>query len=179
MQTPGPRSAARRFRARLGDRSFDITLTAGATEGAVAIDGRPVDVAFDPVGDATFALHVDGRSRTVHVAPAPDGRLRVTIDGRTVDVAVQDERALLMERFGLAAAETAGLREVRAPMPGLVLSVAVAPGQAVEAGSPLLVLEAMKMENELRAEAAGTVAAVHVGPGVAVGKNALLIEFEA
>src|SRR5690606_37538113 len=82
------------------------------------------------------------------------------------------------ERFGMDTGASAAQREVRAPMPGLVLQVLVAPGDAVEEGQGLVVLEAMKMENELRAPAAGTVAAVHVAPGVAVGKNALLMEME-
>jgi pyruvate carboxylase subunit B len=94
-------------------------------------------------------------------------------------VEVKDERGLLLERFGLAEAVEDRAREVRAPMPGLVVSVLVAPGRQVRAGEGLVVLEAMKMENELRAAADGTVKAVHVAPGDAVGKNALLVEFEA
>ena len=74
--------------------------------------------------------------------------------------------------------DAAADREIQAPMPGLVLRVLVAPGDAVEAGQGVVVLEAMKMENELTAPAAGTVAAVHAAPGDAVAKNDLLVEVD-
>lgn len=98
--------------------------------------------------------------------------------GREFDVHIKDERDLLLERYGLAETAAAGTQAIRAPMPGLVLSVAVEPGQHVSEGTGLAVLEAMKMENELRAEHDGTVKAVHVSPGDAVGKNDLLLELE-
>ncbi len=172
-------ASARRFRARSGDYAFDVVVTPGAHQLALTLDDRTVAAVFDPVDAHRFALALDSRNVPVIVEPLPDGRLRVTVDGRTIDVAVQDEKDLLLERFGIAAGAAGGLREVRAPMPGLVLSVSVAPGQPVEAGAGLLVLEAMKMENELKADAAGVVKSIHVAPGDAVSKNTLLIEFEA
>ena len=69
----------------------------------------------------------------------------------------------------------AGERVVKSPMPGRVVKVLVAKGDAVEVGQGLVVLEAMKMENEVRAKAAGTVAEVHVTPGAAVEGNAKLV----
>jgi len=102
----------------------------------------------------------------------------VTIAGRRTDVRVKDERALLMEAFGLDDQGPAG-GEVRAPMPGLVLDVRVAPGDEVTVDEGLIVLEAMKMENELKAPASGTVVAIHAKAGDAVEKNTLLIEIDA
>jgi biotin carboxyl carrier protein len=67
---------------------------------------------------------------------------------------------------------------VKAPMPGLVVRVQVEPGQAVGAGVGVLVLEAMKMENELRAATAGIVRAVRVRPGEAVEKGQVMVEFD-
>ncbi|HMB90120.1 MAG TPA: acetyl-CoA carboxylase biotin carboxyl carrier protein subunit, partial [Rhodothermales bacterium] len=106
-------------------------------------------------------------------------RVRVTLRGRQIEVQIKDQRALLLERFGLDDAGAAAQREAHAPMPGLVLRVLVEPGQQVEAGDGLVVLEAMKMENELRAQAPGTIAAIHVNPGDAVSKNALLLEIDS
>ncbi|HJP60192.1 MAG TPA: acetyl-CoA carboxylase biotin carboxyl carrier protein subunit, partial [Gemmatimonadaceae bacterium] len=65
-----------------------------------------------------------------------------------------------------------------APMPGLIVRVNVAPGDAVEAGQGVVVMEAMKMENELRATGPGKVRSVEVAPGVAVEKGALLVALE-
>ena len=162
------------FRATVGDHTYEIEI-----EGDVlTIDGEACDYVFERIADGRYALLLDGRSVSVFLEPLPDGRLRVTRRDRTVDVDLKDRRALLMERYGMERRDLETARVGRAPMPGLVLSVHVAPGQEVRQGDGLLVLEAMKMENELQAAGSGTVKAVHVSPGQAVGKNALLLEVE-
>jgi pyruvate carboxylase subunit B len=162
------------FRARVGDRTYDIVLE----DGRLRVDGEPKEHAFEILRTGYVSLIVDGRSVPVAVERTDDATLQVTIDGRRTEVQVKDERALLLEEFGLDEA-LAGGGEVRAPMPGLVLDLFVTEGETVEADQGLAVLEAMKMENELRAPARGTVTAVHAAPGDAVDKNQLLIEIEA
>lgn len=164
----------RTFRALLNDRAFDITLE-GDT---LTVNDASVEYGFETVGDGYFSLLVDGRSVPVVVTPLDDGRLRVSINGRAQVVRVQDEHDLLLERFGLEEAAAGAEREVRAPMPGLVLNVMVTEGQTVQKGDGLLVLEAMKMENELRAPAGGVVQTIHVATDEAVDKDALLIEID-
>jgi pyruvate carboxylase subunit B len=164
----------RPFRALINDRAFDITLE----DDVLTVDDEPVPYSFERVGDGYFSLVVNGRSVPVVVTPMDDGRLRVSMNGRAQVVHVQDEHDLLLERFGLAEAAAGAERDVRAPMPGLVLSVMVTEGQTVQEGDGLLVLEAMKMENELRAPAAGVVQAIHVATDEAVDKDALLIEID-
>jgi len=168
----------------LGDHAFDLDPDGGG----VRLDGRPHDARFERLGGPaeapTYLLVLDGRPHVVTLERTPSGnptggtQVRATVQNHAVEATVKDETALLLERFGMDTGASAAQREVRAPMPGLVLQVLVAPGDAVEEGQGLVVLEAMKMENELRAPAAGTVAAVHVAPGVAVGKNELLMEME-
>lgn len=164
--------ADRTFRALVNDRTVDITLD----DSSLTLDGTSVHHSFEPVGEAYFSLLMDGRSVPVVVTPVDGDRLRVSIDGWTQIVRVQDEQDLLLERFGLDEAAGAAEREVRAPMPGLVLRVMVTEGEQVQKGDGLLVLEAMKMENELRAPAAGVVQVIHVATDEAVDKDALLIE---
>ena len=106
------------------------------------------------------------------------GTTRVWVDGAPVEVETRTDADLLLERFGLDVGDAAADREVHAPMPGLVLRVLVEPGDEVAEGQGVVVLEAMKMENELTAPAAGTVAAVHVAAGDAVAKNDLLVEVD-
>ncbi len=77
-----------------------------------------------------------------------------------------------------AAAATVGPSRLEAPIPGKVVKVHVSVGDEVEAGQPLVVLEAMKMENELTAEQAGKVIAVHVEPGQIIDTGGLLVELE-
>jgi pyruvate carboxylase subunit B len=162
------------FRALVGDRSYDFTFE----DGQLFVDGEPKDYTFEVLRKGYVSLIVDGTSVPVAVEPTSDDTLQVTIGGRRTEVTVKDERALLLEEFGLDEA-LAGGGEVRAPMPGLVLDLFVEEGEAVEAEQELLVLEAMKMENELRAPARGTVTAIHVASGDAVDKNQLLVEIEA
>lgn len=145
---------------------------------AIEVNGQTHTYRFEPLDTHRYSLVLDDQSLPVVVEDLPNGNVRITLDGHRSDVHVKDAKALLLERFGLSDGSSTASREVRAPMPGLVLAVAVTPGQAVQAGDPLVVLEAMKMENELRAEADAIVQTVLVNPGDAVGKNEVLIEFE-
>jgi pyruvate carboxylase subunit B len=107
--------------------------------------------------------------------PGPEARWALGIAGERVEVAVVDERTRAIRALTARPDAPGGETTVRAPMPGLVVRVEVAPGQRVERGAGLVVVEAMKMENELRAPVAGVVRAVHVGVGVAVEQGAPLV----
>ena len=106
-----------------------------------------------------------GGSREVNV-DANGGCFEVAIDGR--------HRAV----EAVAAAQAGGPSQLKAPIPGKVVSVKVAPGDEVAPGQALIVLEAMKMENELASEQAGRVVAVHVDAGATVESGQLLVEME-
>ena len=147
-----------------------VDLPSGAIR--VHVDGRPSDV------DAVAA----GRQLSVrcdaHVVDlTTEGTLpeiRVIASGSRLHVRVESERTASAPRTGRAGAGH-GEKVVRSPMPGRVVKVLVAKGELVEAGQGLVVLEAMKMENEVRARAAGTVADVHVLAGTPVEANAKLV----
>ena len=158
-------------------RTDALSLRLDRDGGALTLDGDAADVRLEPLGGGSYLLREGDRSRVVTVEAAPAGPT-VWVDGTPIAVGIKTRADLLLERFGLDTGDAAAEREIRAPMPGLVLRVLAAPGDAVEAGQGLVVLEAMKMENELRAPAAGTVAAVHASAGDAVGKNDLLAEID-
>jgi biotin carboxyl carrier protein len=164
-----------RYRVEINDSTFDVVLESGQ----LSVNGEPVECTLEPVGEGSYTLIVDGRSALAMVLPDPSEGLQVWIEGHNLLLRVKDEQALLLEKFGVAGASDTAHKEIRAPMPGLVLSLFVEPGQQIQTGAGLLVLEAMKMENELRAPADGIVRAVHVSPGQPVVKNQLLIEFDA
>lgn len=161
------------YRALVGDRTIDISIE----DDQLIVDGEPKPFTFEVLRDGYVSMIVDGKSIPVSVEPASDGQMRVTIDGQRTVVQVKDERDLLVDEFGLGDEEAAG-GVVRAPMPGLVLDLLVSEGDEVEAEQGLLVLEAMKMENELKAPSGGIVGAIHVESGQAVDKEDLLIEIE-
>jgi len=105
------------------------------------------------------------------------GRYALWMDGYRYEVEALDERTRAIRDL-TAAAQGGGPRPLVAPMPGLIVRVQVSIGDEVQGGASLVVMEAMKMENELRAASAGKVRAIHVAPGQTVDKGALLIELE-
>lgn len=104
--------------------------------------------------------------------------LDIKVNGNLYKVQVQDPFDQLLKKLGLDMASSAKINEVKAPMPGLVLGVKVEAGQEVVKDDPLMVLEAMKMENVLKSPGEAKVKKVHVKAGDAVEKNTVLIEFE-
>ena len=147
-----------------------------ATVDGVAAAVRLIDVPDTPVRLVTVgeAVHrVVARRRGVR------GLYTLWVDGRRYDVEALDERTRAIRDLSAQSARAAGPAPLVAPMPGLVVRVNVAPGDEVQAGQGLVVMEAMKMENELRAPAAGRVARVHAEPGTAVEKGAVLVEIDS
>ncbi len=163
--------AGTHYRVVLGEREVDVYLDGSRA----TIDGQAYDVSLAPIPGG-YSLLVDGVSYRVAGAVDDAHGIALAINGVHRDATVKDARTLLLEAYGGDAAATDKSREVRAPMPGLVVNVMVRAGEEVARGDGLVILEAMKMENELRAGEPGTIAAVHVSDGDAVSKNQLLIE---
>ena len=143
----------------------------------VLVGGEAVDVHLAPLpGTPLYHLLLGGESWTVAAQPLEgDGQWAMGVVGERMEVAVHDEQSRKAEVVAAAAPGAAGPVVVRAPMPGLVVRVEVADGQRVDAGAGLVVVEAMKMENELRAPRAGVVQTVHVMAGQTVEKGMALV----
>ncbi len=143
-------------------------------EGAVRLDGVQVEVDLQSIdGGFHYSLLLGAASHEVFVERCEDVCL-VTLGGQRYRVQVEDERA---RRTGeqRVAVEEVGEAEVVSPMPGVVVAVLVETGQEVRTGEGLLILEAMKMENEIRAPRTGVVEAVHVSAGERVSQDDVLI----
>jgi pyruvate carboxylase subunit B len=152
----------------------------------IEVDGEQVTVAGRThiatlgtiPGTPIRQLLLDGRSESVAVEQGGGGRWAITRVGERWEVEVLDERTRHIRSLAGGGDKARGPAVLKAPMPGLVVRVNAQPGAKIAAGVGVIVLEAMKMENELRAAAAGTVRAVRVGPGEAVEKGQVLVEFE-
>ncbi|HEY7457940.1 MAG TPA: acetyl/propionyl/methylcrotonyl-CoA carboxylase subunit alpha [Xanthobacteraceae bacterium] len=128
-------------------------------------------------GDPVWQGLVDGKEIAVAVRPLPNGFL-LTHRGTRAKAYVYTEREAALAKLMPARSVADAGKVVRCPMPGLVLSIAVAAGQEVKAGETIAVVEAMKMENVLRAERDGTVREIKVKPGDSVAVDAAIVEFE-
>ena len=100
------------------------------------------------------------------------------IRGETVTVQLKDELDLLVEKLGMAQQAEILVKEITAPMPGLIVGLAVETGQEISKGDSVLTLEAMKMENVIKSPVDGTVGTIHVKAGDSVDKNQVLVSFE-
>ena len=126
------------------------------------------------VEPGVYSVVVSGRSYEVRVQDATEG-YSVAVGGRNYEVVIRDPRRR-SRRDG--AWQAAGPRAIRAPMPGKIVRVKVAVGDTVEEGDGLIVVEAMKMQNELKAPKDGTVSAVEVEEGDSVAAGAVLVVVE-
>jgi pyruvate carboxylase subunit B len=152
----------------------------------VEVDGERVTVAGEThhatlgtiPGTPLRQLLLDGRPLVLSVEALGRGRWALTPAGERLEVEVLDERTRHIRTLTGATDQRRPADVLKAPMPGLVIRVQANPGDAVAAGAGLVVLEAMKMENELKAAAPGVVKRVLVAPGEAVEKGQVLVEFE-
>lgn len=128
---------------------------------------------------ASFRMTVGESVHTVTVLPGnrPGQPLRFLCDDEYWELDVRDPIDLLASALGDAGA-SGGIEEILSAMPGVIRKILVEPGESVEAGQPLLILEAMKMENEVGSPIGGTVASIEVSPGDTVATGALLARID-
>lgn len=144
------------------------------------LDGVDFDV--DVITDEKNRYHILLNNRSVN-AELLDMNFelktaRVKVNNTVYSVSLKDQFDDLLKSLGMEMTSVVKLKNVKAPMPGMVLSVVTEVGQIVEKDTPLVILEAMKMENVIKSPAAGIVKRVNAIQGNAVEKNAVLIEFE-
>ncbi len=157
----------------LGDREIEVEVDGER----VTVGGRTVVVHRSTIaGTPLHQVMIDGRSLLVPLERLGPGRWSVTAWGERRDATVLDERAKQIEGLVRRAEPATQGGVIKAPMPGLVLRIPVSVGQEVAAGQGVLVLEAMKMENEIKAPAPGVVIGIPVQPGQAVEKGQVLLQ---
>jgi biotin carboxyl carrier protein len=163
------------FIARIENHHFEIENS----ENGFIVNGKPVTWDLASIRDGYFHVLMNGRSYRAEVVEADASGKRVTIkvNGRKYAVALMDRFDALLEKMGMNANSVAKVNHVRAPMPGLIIDLKVKEGDRVAAGDPLLILEAMKMENIIKAPGDATVKTIKVRMGEGVEKNQVLIEF--
>jgi biotin carboxyl carrier protein len=165
------------FIAKLGEQSYSVEIEEiGKSLYRVAIDGNDFLVDGKKTGRTNYSLIVDNRSFEIEVDNSED-EYRVLVDGRNYHVHLVDERRVRVGG-GQSDIDLQGRQKVSVPMPGKVIAVLVSEGDNVERGQGLVIVEAMKMENEVRSPIAGEVKEIKVKPGDAVEGGAVLVVVE-
>jgi biotin carboxyl carrier protein len=165
-----------KYYVRVGDEELEVVLDGdemtidGTSARAHLADLEGTPVRMLTVGDEVHRIVV--RRGSVR------GRYTIWVDGFRHEVEALDERMRAIRELAGASSAPAGPSPLIAPMPGMIVRVNVQAGDVVQPGQGLVVMEAMKMENELRAQSTATVKRVLAQPGTAVEKGTLLIELE-
>ena len=127
-------------------------------------------------------LHIIKNNKSYTATPvsinAEEKTMVINVNGNDYEVSIKDKYDLLLQQLGINAKSSATVNLVKAPMPGLIINIAVKEGDEVKKGDTLLILEAMKMENVLKSPCDGKIKAIKVELRQAVDKNQLLVAFE-
>jgi biotin carboxyl carrier protein len=161
-----------KFEVRIAGAIRIVELERNADHWRVTLDGQPLDADAVEIAPNTFSILLRGQSHEIRVTPSPNGTLTLQTGLEEFTAEVLDPRAWSGRRH--SALEAEGRQQVVAPMPGKVVRLLVKAGDAVEAGQGLLVVEAMKMQNEIRSPKSGVVERLLAQEGQPVNAGEIL-----
>lgn len=143
------------------------------------LDGHTYPVEWKPISEREFYLRSGTRNyHVILLESRADGSLLFQVNGKLHLVKVRDEQRQLLDKMGFDGVSDNRSMEVEAPMPGKVLQIMVEEGSQINRGDPLIILEAMKMENEIRAVTDGKISSIACRPGTSVEKHQTLITID-
>ncbi|MBA4056601.1 MAG: acetyl-CoA carboxylase biotin carboxyl carrier protein subunit [Marivirga sp.] len=163
------------YKADVNSNSFEIT----SDDESLLVNGDLLDWNIVKVADGYFhiLLHNKSYKAEVLIADIATKTFSFKINGRIYSVKLKDKFDLLLEKLGMNSGAAGKVNNIKAPMPGLIIDLRVREGDHVKTGDPLLILEAMKMENIIKASGDSVVKSVKVKKGDSVEKNQVMIEF--
>jgi acetyl/propionyl-CoA carboxylase alpha subunit len=164
-----------KFEAQLGPDTIPIEVSGAAGRFTLTVDGEPHHVDALQNEEGMWSILLAGASHVADVTER-DGVYLVDVDGERYAIRVEEETRYIIRTRGAGGSERGQV--LKAPMPGRVTLIEVEVGQAVAPGAGLIVLEAMKMENEFKAQVAGTVREIRVAPGQTVNPGDVLVIIE-
>lgn len=163
-------------RVKVSKKEFEVVFEDDAkTKGTV--NGKPFNWDVSKLDEHLYHIIKDNRSYNVEVLEPADGKTRLKVNGTIYEAETIDKFDALLKSLGMEKGGAGKVNELKAPMPGLVLDIHVKPGDAIQKGDKVLVLEAMKMENVIKAPADATVASIEVEKGKTVDKNQVMVRF--
>ena len=165
------------FNSEINGKEFEIELNEDLTEATVNGNKYPVEVLSKESG--RLLVRSGTRLFKIDNIDVNSKNIAFSLNGTYLEAEVKNEQDLLLEKLGFHADASSSSGNVNAPMPGKILELLVAEGDEVTEHEPVLILEAMKMENELKSMVRGVVTKLHVSEGENVEKNQILLDIEA
>jgi biotin carboxyl carrier protein len=161
--------------ATVNDKKFEIT----STEEGFLMDGQPLEWDILKISERYFHILYQNKTYRAEWIKSDSETKTFTfkVNGNVYVVALKEKLDLMLEKMGIANGSSSKINNVKAPMPGLIIDLKVKAGDVVKAGEPLLILEAMKMENILKSSREGVIKNVKVKKGESVEKGQVLLEF--
>lgn len=166
------------YKAKVNEQLFEFNFSDDkALKGTLNGDSFEMDLAKQ--GSVHHLIH-EHKSYTIELVELnKEAKFCVLkVNNQEITVSIEDKYDALLKQLGMENMKNQKVNEVKAPMPGLVLTILVEPGQEISKGDGLFVLEAMKMENIIKSPADAVVKSIEVNKGIAVEKNQVLIKFE-
>ncbi len=157
----------------------DKTYSVEKTDDTIQVDSKPINWDLQWISDRKVHLIHENKSLEAELVSIDKETktLQIRLGHKTTTLQIKDRFDLLLEQMGMNNLASQALKEIKAPMPGLILDLKVKPGDKVNKGDVVLVLEAMKMENIIKSPGDGEVKAVKVSLHQSVEKNQVLIQF--
>lgn len=142
------------------------------------INDQSIQYQIERLDENRIKIYLDQKIYEAKLISKEDNELHLFVNNQPYTVKINDHIDQILEELGMTSLSVAKVSDIKAPMPGTILSIAVKAGDTVEKGTPLLILEAMKMENVIKSPGDGTVRSISVTQGDNVEKNELLISFD-
>lgn len=145
----------------------------------IFINDNKVEWDIKAIDKESFHIIYHNQTFTAHLVEIDyESKLfKLQMNGKIIELELKDKMDLLLEEMGISALDQNLVNDVKAPMPGLIIDIMVTAGDEVKKGDPLLILEAMKMENVIKATGDGTISDIKANKGDSVEKNQMIIQF--
>ena len=163
-----------RYFVTINNREYSITLE---QPDIAVVNGERIPVDIQQIDQRSFSLLVNGQSKKI-IAEKINNTYQIQVNGKQMEAVVESERTRLLKQFESQSSTVTSKSEIRAPMPALVIRIEVSVGEEVIQGQGLIVLEAMKMENEIKAQRPGRVKEICVTKSQPVEKGELIMLLE-
>ncbi|MBX9852149.1 MAG: acetyl-CoA carboxylase biotin carboxyl carrier protein subunit [Cytophagaceae bacterium] len=146
--------------------------------GQIIINNQSLDLDIKTLGTNKFHVLKDHISYNVEIIEYDPIRkkIKLKVNNEILDLEIKNQLDLMLEKMGINQTEGLKIENIKAPMPGLIIDIKVSDGDAINIGDPLLILEAMKMENVIKSPCKGIIRKIKAKKGDSVEKNQILIE---